>query len=51
VMEDIGNIEKIYHTDFVLLVPTIEIEIEVEVKAKVVAKNFGLVGAEDTFDS
>ena len=47
-MEDIGNIEKISHNDFVLLVPTIEIEIEVE--AKVSAKNYNLVGVEDTFD-
>ena len=57
-MEDIGNIEKISHKDFVLIVPTIEIEIEVETKveieieieAKVAAKNSNLVGAEDTFD-
>ena len=49
-MEDIGNIEKIYHNDFVLLVPTVEIEIEVEVEANVVAKNSSLVGTEDTFD-
>ena len=31
-MEDIGNIEKISHKDFVLLVPTVEIEIEVAAK-------------------
>jgi len=49
-MEDIGNIEKISHKDFVLLVPMVEIEIEVEVEAKVAAKNSSLVGAEDTFD-
>jgi len=47
-MEDIDNIEKISHKDFVLLVPTVEIEIEVE--AKVSTKNSNLVGAEDTFD-
>ena len=47
-MEDIDNIEKISHKDFVLLVPTVEIEIEVE--AKVASKNSNLVGAEDTFD-
>lgn len=53
-MEDIGNIEKISHKDFVLLVPTIEIEakfeIEIEVEAKVTAKNSNLVEAKDTFD-
>ena len=57
-MENIDNIEKISHKDFVLLVPTVEIEIEVEVKVeieigvevKVAAKNSNLVGAEDTFD-
>ena len=47
-MEDIDNIEKISHKDFVLLVPMVEIEVEVEAKAA--AKNFSLVGAEDTFD-
>jgi hypothetical protein len=49
-MEDIDNIEKISHKDFVLLVPKVEIEIEIEVEAKVAAKNSNLVGAEDTFD-
>jgi len=57
-MEDIDNIEKISHKDFVLLVPSVEIEIEVEanfeieikVEAKVAAKNSDLVGAKDTFD-
>lgn len=47
-MEDIDNIEKISHKDFVPLVPTVEIEVEVE--AKVAAKNSSLVGVEDTFD-
>ena len=47
-MEDIDNIEKISHKDFVLLMPKVEIEIEVE--AKVAAKNSNLVGVEDTFD-
>jgi len=47
-MEDIDNIEKISHKDFVLLEPKVEIEIEVE--AKVSANNSNLVGAEDTFD-
>ena len=46
-MEDIDNIEKISHRDFVLLVPKVEIEIEVE--AKVAAKNSNLVAAEYTF--
>lgn len=55
-MEDIDNIGKISHKDFVLLVPKVEIEIEVEAKveikveAKVAAKNSNLVGDEDTFD-
>lgn len=53
-MEDIDNIEKISHKDFVLLVPTFEIaieveveakvEIEIEVEVKVAAKNSNLVG-------
>ena len=47
-MEDIDNIEKIFHKDFVFLEPKVEIEIEIE--AKVAAKNSNLVGAEDTFD-
>ena len=45
-MEDIDNIEKIFHKDFVFLEPKVEVEVE----AKVVAKNSNLVGAEDTFD-
>lgn len=45
-MEDIDNIEKISHKDFVLLVPKVEIDIEIE--AKVVAKNYNLMGAENT---
>ena len=57
-VEDIDNIEKISHKDFVLLVPIVEIEIEVEAKFeiaievedKIAAKNSNLVGAEDTFD-
>jgi len=47
-MEDIDNIEKISHKDFVLLEPKVEIEIEVE--ARVTTKNSNLVGVEDTFD-
>ena len=34
-MEGIGNIEKISHKDFVLLVPMVEIEIEVEAKVEI----------------
>ena len=49
-MEDIGNIGKISHKDFVPLVPTVEIDTEIEVEAKVAAKNSNLVGVEDTFD-
>jgi len=49
-MEDIDNIEKIFHKDFVLLEPKVNIEIQVEVEAKVAANNSNLVEAEDTFD-
>ena len=48
-MEDIDNIEKIFHKDFVFLEPK-EIDIEVEVDAKVAAKNSNLLGAKDPFD-
>ena len=34
-MEDIDNIEKISHKDFVLLVPKVEIEIKVEAKFEI----------------
>ena len=44
-MEDIDNIEQIYHKDFVPLVPIIEIDTKIEVEAKVAAKNSSLVGA------
>ena len=43
-MENIDNIEKIFHKDFVFLAPKVEIEIEIEVETKVVAKNSNLVG-------
>ena len=49
-MEDIGNIEKISHKDFVLLVPMVEIDIEFEVEVNVAAKNSNLVGVENTLD-
>lgn len=51
-MEDIDNINKIFHKDFVFLEPNfeIEIEIEVEVEAKVFANNSNFVGVEYTFD-
>jgi len=52
IVEDIDNIEKISHKDFVLLVPKVEIEIKVEAKveAKVATNNTNLVGAKDIFD-
>jgi len=45
--EDIDSIERIFHREFSLLEPKVEIEIEIE--AKVAAKNSNLVGAEYTF--
>ena len=45
-MEDIDNIEKISHKDFVLLVPKVEIEVEVNVSTT----NSNLVGVENTSD-
>jgi len=43
-MEDIDNIEKISHKDFVPLVPMIEIDTDFEVEAIVFANNSNLVG-------
>jgi len=49
-MEDIDNIEKISHKDFVPLVPIVEIDTEIEVEAKVAANNSNLVGVVNTLD-
>ena len=49
-MEDIDNIEKISHKDFVPLVPMIEIDTDFEVEDKVVAKNSNFVEDENSLD-
>ena len=47
-MVDTDSTESIFHRDFVLLVPKLEIEFEIE--AKVAAKNSNLVEVGYTFD-
>ena len=46
-MEDIDSTEKIFHMGFAKLEP--KVEIDIDIGAKVVAKNFNLVGVEYTF--
>ena len=47
-MVDTDSTESIFHRDFVLLVP--KLEIDFEIGAKVVAKNSNLVGVDCTVD-